>query len=94
VSDQETAPAPADDVAEPAALTAPYASLPAVGVAMWCERMRHVGEVVSVEGNRVRLSPLDGGRPWYSTTDDLRYARVVEIRSTLLARFYEGREAR
>ncbi|MEU5342995.1 hypothetical protein AB0H18_19520 [Streptomyces sp. NPDC020766] len=65
--------------------------LPPVGVAMWDERMRHVGEVVSVEGSRVRLRPLNGGRAWQSAPSDLRYARVIEIRSMLLARFNEGK---
>ncbi|MER6086507.1 hypothetical protein [Streptomyces bluensis] len=93
MSDQETA--PADDVAEPAALAAPDAPLPAVGVAMWCERMRNVGEVVSAEGTScVRLRPLNGGHDWKSAPSDLRYARVGEILATFLALIHRGEEGR
>lgn len=65
--------------------------LPPLGVGVWCEPMRSVGEVVGVEGSRVRLRPLNGGPDWHSTPGDLRYAKVAEIRATLLAPLLDNR---
>ncbi|UGY91977.1 hypothetical protein [Streptomyces gobiensis] len=56
---------------------------PQLGVAMWSEGMRCVGEVIGRNGATVRLRALADGREWRSAPDDLRIARVQEVHAAL-----------
>ncbi|UGY91684.1 hypothetical protein [Streptomyces gobiensis] len=59
---------------------------PQLGVAMWSDGMRCVGEVMGRSGHSVRLRSLADGREWRGSPGDLRIAQVQEVHAALTAR--------